>query len=357
MVKLQKYWFYKYPYKVSLLVKQLPSDIVGKNFSINDIYINFITNKKGLRLLDSKNIYYEVENDSLNNIKSFLSRRLIGIISILIIMFLMFFSNHYIRTIEFENDLYYNEEVYKYLQNNLKRVGNIYLAKKSINDLSINLRNEFNYYAFIGLIKDAGVLKIKIIPNNPINKHIEKENDGLYASKNAYICYININKGKNLITYNQMVKAGQLLVEGKNSDGVIIGRTIEIETLSIKKNQVDKIYTGNYYVERYFEIFKYNNNHNTCKYENYYLQSKIKLNFYFLKIYELTYYEIKEEISEVNIDLIKNEIFKIYEEKFYKIKRTLKEVVLDVKVLSIDEDEEYYYLKLLTSKNENIIRE
>ena len=203
MVRLKKYWFYKYPYHICLDIKDLPNNIIGKRFEIEDNKIKFITNKKGIELLNTLNIYYELNDNFKKNLKNFLLRRFVGIISFVIILFLMVFSNHYVREIKFENELYYNQKVYDYVRNNFRRIGNIYLVNKGINDISINLKNEFNYYAFIGLVKESGILKIKIVPNIPINKNEEHLNLGLYASKNAYITYININKGKNLDTICQ----------------------------------------------------------------------------------------------------------------------------------------------------------
>ena len=357
MVRLKKYWFYKYPYHICLDIKDLPNNIIGKRFEIEDNKIKFITNKKGIELLNTLNIYYELNDNFKKNLKNFLLRRFVGIISFVIILFLMVFSNHYVREIKFENELYYNQKVYDYVKNNFRRIGNIYLVNKGINDISINLKNEFNYYAFIGLVKESGILKIKIVPNIPINKNEEHLNLGLYASKNAYITYININKGKNLVNLQQMVKKDELLVEGENCNGIIVGRTVDIETLTIKKEQELTIYTNNYYKDRYFKIFNYDNENKVSRYENYYLDKKIIVDLYFFKIYENTYYEkvIKKDI--VNIEFIKYNIEKIYEQEFYKIKRDSKEKIVNVNLLNIDEDEEFYYLKLLTIKYENIIRE
>jgi len=357
VVRLKKYWYYKYPYHICLDIKDLPNNIIGKRFEIDDNRIKFITNKKGIELLNSLNVYYELEDNHKKNIKNFLLRRLMGIISFVIIIILMIFSNHYVREIRFENDLYYNEEVYEYVKSNFKKVGNIYLVNKSINNVSIELKNEFNYYAFIGLIKEAGVLKIKIVPNIKINKKEEVNNLGLYASKNAYIVYINIDNGKNLVNYQQMVKKGDLLVEGENCSGIIVGRTIDIETFTIKKENELNIYTNNYYKDRYFQIFNYSNEIKKSKYKNYYLDKKIIIDLYFFKVYENTYYEKVNKKEIVNIDLVKYNINKLYEKEFYKIKRNKKERVINVKILNIEEDEEFYYLKLLTIKYENIIRE
>ena len=259
MGRLEKYWFYKYPYYVTLSIDVLPNNIIGRKFKIEDNVISFITNKKGIKILNEQNISYEVVDNHLINVKKLLSRRLVGLFCLFIVLLLMLFSNHYIRSIEFENELYYNYEVYSYIEKKLNKVGNIYLTNYSLNDLSIEMRNEFNYYSFIGLIKDNGILKIKIIPNVPINKNPEKNNFGLYAAKNAYIIHINVNSGINLVNYHQMVKKDELLVEGMNCDGVIIGRTIEIENLAINKKNSKTIYTGNVYKDRYLQIVKFSN--------------------------------------------------------------------------------------------------
>mgnify|MGYP003290124421 CR=1 FL=1 len=357
MVRFKKYWYYKYPYHICLDIKDLPNNIVGKRFEIVDNSVKFITNKKGIELLNSLNIYYELNDTFKKKLRTFLLRRLVGIISFVIILFLMFFSNHYVREIKFENDLYYNEEVYEYVKGCFKKVGNIYLVNKSLNNVSIDLKNEFNYYAFIGLIKEGGILKIKIIPNVKINKNEQHSNLGLYASKNAYIVYINIDNGKNLVNYQQMVKKGDLLVGGENCSGIIIGRTIDIETFIIKKEQELSIYTNNYYKDRYFQIFNYNNENKKSKYKNYYVDKKIIIDLYFFKVYENTYYEKVNKNEIVNIDLIKYNINKLYEKEFYQIKRNKKEKVINVEILNIEEDKEFFYLKLLTIKYENIVRE
>ena len=110
-----------------------------------------------------KNNCYQIRKNEFQFI-FFKNRNKIILSLLLIFLILLIFSlnQFFIRKIEFKDNKYYNEQVYRYVLNNAKKIGNVYLFKQNINDISVELRKRYYRYSYIGLVKKGSKVIIEI---------------------------------------------------------------------------------------------------------------------------------------------------------------------------------------------------
>lgn len=350
---LKKLKYYKYPYiiKISLDTLNKEIDVINVEKSDNDVVCN--TNKKTINFLNDNNIQYELLNKR-KYFKYFIFKKWIMIVSLLMIILIMFTSNTLIRKISFKSKGFYNEEVYEFVIDHLYKVGNCYILKDDLNQLNKEIRTTFNYYEFINVSKENSNLIINIVKN--AKNYDDSESfitNELVSSKNAYVLKINISSGIRNVDLFQMVKKGDLLISGENVSGNVVARCIEIKEYTIPKKYKRKVYTNNYFVNRYIKF----NNHNKIEKAPYKLYYKFVNIIYELgnfSLVEETYFEQVELDIEYDISEIEEYAKEYIKYLFYKNHHYEDEKIIDIKILDKREDNNYLYIKSVNTTIEQI---
>ena len=236
----------------------------------------------------------------------------------------------------------------------MRKIGPVYILNESINDLNNVIRNNFNYYEFIGVSKINGNLIVKIIKNNKIPNNKKPTNE-LVASKTGYVLGMEIINGNKCFDLFQTVKAGDVLLYGTNVSGKVFARCIEVKEFVISKEEEYLTYTNNHYTKRYLK-FKNIEKDENIKYELFYKDSKIIYRIGKICLVEDTYYELENKSYIKNETDVKAYLINLLKYDFYQNHLESKESVLNIQILKIEEDAEKFFIKVCVTSVEQIAK-
>lgn len=277
--------------------------------------------------------------------------------------FLIFFvSNYYVREIRFENDLYFNEQIYNDVEKKFKKIGNIYLIKNSINEINNYLSTKYYNYSYVGIVRNTGKIYIVIKPL-PEYEKVEKYGDekgNLVSRYNAYVTGIKLKKGVSLITINQMVKKDEILITGNlkyhlstnNVDdyihpvGSVFGKVIEEVEIKVAKVSSVKMLSGK--VTKYFQILI--NNKKILSSKKYYdeyeeVESSVFNALNFFRILRINQYEKEEIIVEHNEESSYQFACSEIQREFLKNKTDECEEIINYELINSKIENEFYVYK------------
>lgn len=340
--------------------------IIGNQ--INGEQVTFVTNRENLdRLL--------IQFPDLNYSRRFIYfwkfkviPKIISVICIILIIILFWSSSSLIREITFKHEENFSQKVYDFVYQRLRKVGPFYFMKEGLNDLSGELRENFIDYAWIGLERRGG----KIIIDIEQQEIGEGQNDDLtitgdlIASKDGYIKGYLIERGVNLITINQSVKKGQLLVSGNlkyhnpgeakwtRAKGLILADTVEYLTKSIPKVQMVVEYNGNTQNRFCFNFFGKKIYTKKSPFKEADISASEVFNLGFLQLFEEQLKE-KQTITTVHTEetalaLAESMIYK----EFRKEHKHPKEKIIQLVLIENISSNDYFVFTFLVQKCENI---
>ena len=350
MARLKKLYLNK-----KYLVKMKKDDFLKNNHSdIADVVVN------EEEVIFKSNLKYE---NSINRYKYFFSKIFKNYFLIFfsfIGTFLLFFvSNLYIREIKFENELFYSEQIYNDVLKEFKKVGNIYLVNESINKINSKLSEKYYNYAYIGIVRNVGKIYIVIKPLPEYEKVEEygDEKGNLISKYNAYIVGIKLKKGVCLITINQMVKKGDLLITGNlkhhlalnniidyiHPIGSVFGKVVDEVIIKVPKVEKTLMLTGE--VKKYFQISLFNKQLLSKK--NYYetfeeVEKSVFKIGNFINFKSIFQYNKEEIIVEHNKESSYKFACSEIERKFFEIKVDDCEKIINYELIDCKEEQDYY---------------
>ncbi len=300
-----------------------------------------------------------------------LSKHLIGIITFLLILIILFVSNNFIREIKFENENYYSQAVYDEVASHLIKKGPFYVLDDNITNISQSLRNKFPEFAWIGLTRYSSKIVIDIEKQDtPIKQPEDLSVTGdLVASKDAIITDIIVSRGVVLVMKNQSVKKGDVLVSGNlrynndpsdrsklvKSKGIIIGNTMTLEKIKIPIKTTSLEYSGKLINKKYVEIFGSLVGKTPKTFDIYKTEKQEIFNlFNIFKITNLTYYELVEVVKEYD-EKSASEYAKTLIKKGLEDNRVSPlEKIESINIVEISIDDGYYIVSMIVKRYQNI---
>ena len=341
------------------------------NIEKTDNWINFSCDSKAFNKIKKEKIEIKYQDNFKKTILFNKHRFIITFILLLITIILFCINQFFIREIAFSNKKYQNEKIYEKVKSYTLKIGPYLVLKDSISDISKELRQEFYEYAYVGLSKKGAKLLIDIsyqdLPNTAIN--IDNKIGEYYSTSDATISYINITSGKVLVNYNDVVKAGDLLVtsnlQHENSlynkelmvplKGFIIGTVKEYFEIDVLKKEEIEIFTG--CVEQFYEI-SYKNKILWNKENNFLKSFKTKkniLNILNIYINKVTFYEKKmttiSRTKEEACMFANTLLYQNYEKNFISDK----EKIVSTNVIKEEEYNDYFHFKFFVVVKKSIV--
>lgn len=322
---------------------------------------DFVVFKSNYKYENSANRYHFI-------FKKIIKNYLLIFFSIFGTFLIFFVSNYYIREIKFENELYYSKQIYDDVEKELKKIGKIYLIKKPINQINNRLSQKYYNYSYIGIVRNVGkiYIVIKPLPDYEKEQKNEDEKGNLVSKYNAYIIGVKLKQGVNLITINQMVRKGDLLITGNlkhhlsinNIDdyvhpiGNVFGKVVEEIEIRVPKTITVKMLTGE--VSKYFQVL-INNDKNILSNKRYYEEyEEVEKNIFnfgkIIKINRIFQYEKGEIIVEHNNDSSYKYACSEIEREFFKNKVDECEKIISYELIDSKIEEEFFYYKFKVKK-------
>lgn len=232
------------------------------NLETKDNIVSFHTDKKGIKKLQALEVEFEYRDYHKIILHKLVKEHLLAVISLVSIVLMLICSQIFVREIVFADPLEYNYEVYQTVNNHLVKRGPFYVLDTDLNSLGQELRTTYYDYAYIGLIRSGSKIIIEIAKQEvpKVNTDERLGSGDLIAKMDGYITGIEIKKGVTVITINQMVKKGTLLVSGNllyltdptsrtttlSADGLVLAKTYEYVTIEVPKTTTITGYTGDF---------------------------------------------------------------------------------------------------------------
>lgn len=355
-------WSIIYPYKIKISKEDFLK-LTTKSYNIKafDNIITCYSTKKMVNEIKSKNIQASITNQYRTFFKNHIIKHLILILSIVIVFIIFSTSNKIIKDIKFASDVS-DLRVYKYIDKNLERIGNIKYLNKDLNILSNNLRILFPSYSYIGVYKKSSVIYIdieeRIPPKEPYNRLYYSD---MIAKKSGYVKYVFVDNGIKQVELNTFVKKGDILVksEDKNGKSIASGRvlaeTLSIEEVTINKHNISSSYTGQ--LKTGYNLF-YNDTLIKPLKKYYDRQSiilKSVLSFDKIRVVKECYYEQKDIDIMYDYDsALEKAISKIYYDLSISRVSELEEI-MNYELLKSSENDNAFCFIFLVKRVENIV--
>jgi similar to stage IV sporulation protein len=244
------------------------------------------------------------------------------------------------------------------------------VLKDNLNKVSADLRQKYPEYAWIGITKNYSQLLIDIeYQDVPPKEDLDATYScDLISKYDGIIKSIIVKKGVVLVIPNQSVKKGDILVSGNlnvetnpnnmeklvKADGIIIGKTLVLEKIKIKKRQESLECTGRVKNVKVISFFNKTIGKNPLTFDAYYTKITPIFNlFNILEINNIAYYEqtIVENVYDEETALRFAES-KVYQE-FEKKRTSDLEKIEEIKLLEISDNDEYFIISFIVSKYVN----
>lgn len=330
----------------------------------------FYTDSEGINKLQSLEIEFESRDLFVSKIKYLFTKRLISVISVILLIVLLINQSFTITKYEFVNPENYDPNVIIFLEKNFYNIGPFRYLKKSISEINYELRTEFFEYEWIGLRKEGTVLYIDIKKIDV--KIIEPEDNtivgDLVASKDAIVRYFIAQKGVVLVRELQAVEKGEVLITGNllihneqvkyiRPKGFVVGEVIESYHFTIPKVEVKEEKSGRLIERNKLLIFNKGllTKKDEINFKEYILieNEKFKLGK-IIKFINQTYYETIKTVNyytkEEALEYAKSLIVRDFNAK----KTTKYEKIIFIEILCVIEGKDNYEIMLLAKKLENI---
>ena len=336
-----------------------------ENLKVNEEDLEFYTNYKNLEEMQ-KIFTLEFTDLFAEKSKNLLRKHLITIIGSLIIMLALINQNYSIRRIEFTNQDTYNEEVLIYLDKYFHKVGPFSYLNTDLTSINNDLRSRFYQYEWIGVHRKGAILylDIKEIKYKPIED--EKTPGSLIAKESGIVKRYHVEKGIILVQEEVYVEKGSLLISGTithqdnhqeeiRAKGYVIAEVLKYYDFKIPKMKSESIKTGRMKTSKTYFLLSwkfskdkkfYNDEEIISNQDQVYLGFlRVKKNYHYEVANIKTIYSAEEAIyyakSLVNKEFLKNKI-----NEFEKI------IYNDL--VRIEEDQDYYHIRLIVKRYQNI---
>jgi similar to stage IV sporulation protein len=319
--------------------------------------------------------YEFIEYQGLIRYFVYLKKNLAMSVGILLFVALLFVQSQSIKRIEFNAYTKDNERIESIINEHIKTTLGFQFLDADLNELNFSLRKDFSHFEWIDVRKDGTILKVTVLEPSIINKKVEKIGGfgDLVASESGFIQSYKVEHGVLMVTRNQYVKKGQLLVSGNltvtregwepfyiRAEGQVMAKVHYTKTVEVPKKVVENEYTGRITSNSSLNIFGLNlkytfrDNH----YEDFDTQETVKpvelFNYVLpLSLKKIHYYE-------------KNDIIKLYDAKSaydYALSKSVHEVsqhfdstdrITETLLLEQSEEEDRFVYQFLIITDENI---
>lgn len=304
-----------------------------------------------------------------------LKKNLAVFVGILLFVGFIFINSKSIKKIEFNAETSKSDEIVEIIESHYQRILGLNFLKSDLNTINFALRREFTEFEWIDVRREGTVLKVTILEPNIINKKVVKREGygDLVARESGLITSFHVRQGIVLVTENQYVEKGQLLVSGNlnykwpdrpgfyvPAEGNVKARVHRERVVEVLKEQQITAYTGKVKSHSYLNLFGLKiplkaqgegfKDYDEIKRTNNVKIFNRELPFGIKKVH---YYE-------------KNDIIRLYDENasllyarsviYYELSQMFEEgdELVDLLLLQREETEDRYIYHFLLITNENI---
>ncbi len=364
------------------MIYKISTDIKNINNINNKIY--YLTQDANTIIFYTLSLEYDFEYVILFNIRTFLTKLLITNLGIIIGIFFfiiyLYLNHNFVSIITITNSDYkeeIREEFNSYIDNNI-----IYnTLNTDLDTINKIFKQKYYFLEYIDITKIGSTINITVRDVNDFSLDNIISEESRYSNSEGIVKYIDVQQGKVLVSYNDYINVGELLIsndlnyttitdeDGKatqdtskeqnltSTEGYILAETIKERLIKVPKKQSISYYDINQTCKYQFTIFSESLSFSSIEEDNTTLLTSSLFSFNtILNIDKLCYYkEVKSDIDisvlEAN-DIALNNLYALYTYSYIHPNERIQSILLE----DTYEDEEYYYYNYVVKAIENVTR-
>lgn len=336
-----------------------------KKLHLHGDVVEFITDSKNLEKINSE-METEATDLTTSAFRRLVKKYLMTIVGALLILAAIINQSLSIMKIEFTDEDTYNQDMLVFLDKYFTKAGPFRYLNAKLTDINFDLRSEFYQYEWVGIRKQGSVLylDIKKLTNPPVIKN--KEPGSYYASYDGIVKRYHIEKGVVVVQEEQYVKKGELLISGYvthygnkiesvRADGYVIGEVLGYRDFTIPKKESFSVRTGKLEILREYRIFGGKVGKWVSPFEFYETETdEIRGLPGIFQYQDLYLYETKLVINRYEKEEAVNYAKSMVVKEFRKNKISPFEKIIFNDLVRIEEDDDYYHIRLIVKSYRNI---
>lgn len=333
------------------------------NLEMSDSDVFFNVEGGSLEIIKNSKYKYKMLDSFQNKIINFMSKYYLLVIGILFLFSILYINSYRVSKIRFNIDTPINDQIKKELESSFKNLYFFKFSNLNYETYSKKLRIKYSTYPYINVEFKNNIVDVIIYNFDDPNKIVVNDYKGdIIASKDGIVDVFYVYNGKNMISKNQYIKKGDVLISGTFLDkkiqasGMVMATTYEKITIGILKDNSKSVEVDNSINYYKLGFFDYTFNFGKDKEFNNY--SKVEKNIFnlfdFFSIKQIEEIEKNDIIVSYSLDEALEEAKKLIEKDFLSNQINELEKIIDIGLIKTEFEDNLYLFTFIVKKYESI---
>lgn len=337
--------------------------IISNNLEIDTDDVYFEVEGGSFQIIKKSNYNYKVIESIQSKILNFIRKHTFVILGIMFLFSVLYMNLYRVNNITFNRNTPINDDIEYKIRSSFRKLFFFDFCNLDYEKLSKELRLQYPEYPYIEVSFNNNVIDVTIFNYDEVNIEYSGYEEGdIIAKKEGIVDVFYIFNGQNMVSKNQYVKAGDVLISGTVVDkyvqasGLVMATTYDKVLVCIPKNEtisrelLDK--------NIYYQINLFNSSFDIGKdhqFEDYNQYSEVTFNLFdFFSVKKIE--DIKK--SDIIVSYNYEEAHKLAQEKilidFENQMINSLEKIIDMASIKCEEDDLSYTFTFIVKKYESI---
>ena len=236
---------------------EISDKILVNNLTIDEYYVTFEIENGSYKILKNYDYDFNVIESLKGKINRLYNKYFLLCIGILITVAILFINSYRVNDICFNRDTPINNEIENTIKKSYKKILCFNFINIDFFQLSNDLSRCYFEYPSINVIKKNNNIYVNISEVIEIEDKVILNKGNLLSNKISVIDNFFIYEGKSNIYKNKVVQKGDVLIEGSNARGIVLGYTFNRIEITIPKEEKKYVQTGNKIEFNQINLFDY----------------------------------------------------------------------------------------------------
>ena len=336
-------------YKIKMNKKdffKLNNKIVSNNLVIEDEDVIFDVELESYNIIKKSSYEYYVLESVKDRTKRLTLRYGYILLGLLFMVAILYMNSYRVSEIVFNRETLINDEIKEGIENSYKTLLTFNFTNMDFNEYSKKLNKRYFEYPYIKVSKENNKIYVYIADVNEVSKEDEIARGELISSRTGIVDTYYVYNGKSNVYKNKQVNENDVLIEGANAKGLVMGTSFQKVTMTINKEE-SLFELSNKTIE-YNELILFNESFKLGKkdeFANFETKEEVKFNIFdFFIIKKIVEFEKNVIIKTYTLDEGLIEAKKRIENEFYNnISNEMEHIVSITDVTTIELEDSYVY--------------
>ncbi|MDE7106144.1 MAG: sporulation protein YqfD [Anaeroplasmataceae bacterium] len=218
---------------------KISNKIISSNLCIDGEEVTFEIEGGSYNILKRTSYEFKIIESLKSKIVRFFSRYGLLITGILFLFSLLYMNIYRVKRIEFNRQTPINKDIAYRIESSYKKLLCFNFCSLNYKEFSKTMQRTYFEYPFINVSCKNNIISVYIANVDEANYTVDAVLNGdIVAKKDGVVDVFYVYNGKNQVSKNQYVKAGDLLIEGNQGvRGLVLATTYDKMVLEIPKKK------------------------------------------------------------------------------------------------------------------------